>query len=147
MFFSRYLKKGGVDIVSAPGNDSRKPMVVLDVRDGGRGAAGMRKGADGERGVESGCRPHTAPRGRGREGGHSGCRPLTATKSGMGGWGRGSDGEDFFFFVGEDGVDLLHEFVVDLLDVGLGVFLDVLAKSVLDLFLEAFDGFATGVTD
>ena len=58
---------------------------------------------------------------------------------------RVTDGEDFFFFGGEELVDLFQVFVVELLGLGFGILLHVLGHTLLDGFLQAVDGVAAGV--
>ena len=53
---------------------------------------------------------------------------------------------DFFFFGGVEGFDLCDIFIVGLLHVPFGIFLDVLAQAVLDEFLKLFNRIAAGVT-
>ena len=56
-----------------------------------------------------------------------------------------SDGKNLLLFLGEDGVDLLHELVMNFLNLRLGVLLGILAEAFLDFLLQPLDGLAARV--
>ena len=65
----------------------------------------------------------------------------------MRGIGGGSDRHDLLFLGGVEVVYLLDILVVDLLCFGLGVFTEILGRTVLDGFLDHVDRVAAGIAD